>query len=100
MSGVYFMSTVCGRPQGGRGIRPMWTHVDRERGVKNVIFCGRHKCMAPYHYQTYRIPLTNEDRTLQAILSRFYSCATTRPPSPRNATVDPPLSPRFYLPGF
>ena len=25
----------------------MWTHVDRGRGVKNVIFCGRHKWMAP-----------------------------------------------------
>jgi len=28
------------------------------------------------------IPLTTEDRTLLAILSRFYSCATTHPPSP------------------
>jgi len=40
------MSTVCGRPQGGGGVRPMWTHVDRGRGVKSVIFCGRHKWMA------------------------------------------------------
>src|SRR6218665_294299 len=41
------MSTVCGRPQGGgeSGTRGrMWTG---ERGVKNVIFCGRHKWMAP-----------------------------------------------------
>ena len=38
------MSTVCGRPQGGEGDP---AHVDR--GVKNVIFCGRHKWMAPYN---------------------------------------------------
>jgi len=40
---VYFMSTACGRPQGGR-----WglAHVDRGRGFKNPIFCGRHKWMA------------------------------------------------------
>src|SRR6218665_3128335 len=41
------MSTVCIRPQGGRGSGPcgrMWTG---GRGVKNVIFCGRHKWMAP-----------------------------------------------------
>src|SRR6218665_223991 len=25
----------------------MWRFVDRGRGVKNVIFCGRHKWMAP-----------------------------------------------------
>jgi len=25
----------------------MWTHVDRERGVKTGFFCGRHKWMAP-----------------------------------------------------
>ena len=24
---MYFMSTMCGRPQGGGGLRPMWTHV-------------------------------------------------------------------------
>ena len=29
-----------------RGVRPTWTHVDRG-GVKNLIFCGRHKWMAP-----------------------------------------------------
>src|SRR6218665_120452 len=42
------MSTVCGRPQGGRGP----AHVDAcgQGGVKNVIFCGRHKWMAPYKY--------------------------------------------------
>jgi len=36
-SGVYFMSTVCGRPQGGGGP----AHVDacgQGEGVKNVIF--------------------------------------------------------------
>ena len=22
---MYFMSTACGCPQGGRGVRPMWT---------------------------------------------------------------------------
>jgi len=32
------MSTACGSPQGERGIRPMWTHVDRGEGVKNLIF--------------------------------------------------------------
>jgi len=32
---------------------------------------------------------STEDRTLQAILSRFYSCATTCPPSPPIATVAP-----------
>src|SRR6218665_1242591 len=43
------MSTVCGHPHGeGGDVRPMWTHVDRGRGVKNGIFCGRHKWMAPY----------------------------------------------------
>jgi len=31
---VYFMSTACGRPQGGRG-------------GQNLIFCGRHKWMTP-----------------------------------------------------
>src|SRR6218665_816125 len=30
-----------------------------------------------------------EDRTLQAILSRFYSCAMTRPLSPPIATIGP-----------
>jgi|SRR6218665_3646196 len=35
------------------------------------------------------IPLTTEDRTLQAILSQFYFCATTRPSSPPIATVAP-----------
>src|SRR6218665_1823520 len=41
------MSTACGRPHWGGGVRPMWTHLDRGRGVKNGIFCGRHKWMAP-----------------------------------------------------
>src|SRR6218665_234065 len=51
------MSTVCGRPQGGRGVRPMWTHVDRgrEEGAKNVIFCGRHQWMAPYGRYCYGV---------------------------------------------
>src|SRR6218665_990218 len=40
---------VCGRPQGVEGVRPMWTHVDRGEGVKNLIFFyGRHKWMALY----------------------------------------------------
>src|SRR6218665_1857532 len=34
------MSTVCGRPQGESG------PCGQGRGVKNVIFCGRHKWMA------------------------------------------------------
>src|SRR6218665_313396 len=38
------MSTVCGRPQ-GEGVRPMWTHVDRGRGSKTRLFCGRHNGM-------------------------------------------------------
>src|SRR6218665_800234 len=41
------MSIACGRPQGGEGVRPMWTHVDRGEGVKNLIFCGRHKWITP-----------------------------------------------------
>src|SRR6218665_3976674 len=44
---VYFMSTASGRPQGGRRVRLMWTHVDKGRRVKNLIFCGHHKWMAP-----------------------------------------------------
>ena len=37
---MYFMSNVCGRPQGGAGgIRPMCTHVDRgEGGQKSDYF--------------------------------------------------------------
>ena len=35
---MYFMSTVCGHPQGEWGVRPMWTHVDRGRGVKKRDF--------------------------------------------------------------
>src|SRR6218665_1219008 len=42
------MSTACGCPQGVEEVRPMWTHVDRGEGVKNLIFCGRHKWMAHY----------------------------------------------------
>src|SRR6218665_3764930 len=30
----------------GGGVRPMWTG---GRGVKNLIFCGRHKWMTPYY---------------------------------------------------
>src|SRR6218665_1623624 len=40
------MSTACGRSHGGEEVRPcgrMWTG----EGVKNGIFCGRHKWMAP-----------------------------------------------------
>jgi len=34
---VFFMSTVCGRPQGGKGgVRPMWT--EREGGQKRDFF--------------------------------------------------------------
>jgi len=37
------MSAACGRPQGGSP-----AHVDRgEEGVKNLIFCGHHKWIAP-----------------------------------------------------
>src|SRR6218665_10923 len=32
------MSTACGRPQGVERVRPMWAHVDRGEGVKNLIF--------------------------------------------------------------
>src|SRR6218665_1373350 len=32
------MSTACGRPQGMERVRPMWTHVDRGEGIKNLIF--------------------------------------------------------------
>src|SRR6218665_4028087 len=31
----------------GEGVRPMWTE---GRGVKNMIFFGRHKWMAPYRH--------------------------------------------------
>jgi len=44
-SGVYFMSTACGRLQGGGGP----AHVNacgQGREVENRIFCGRHKWMA------------------------------------------------------
>jgi len=37
------MSTACERPQVGRGP----ALVDRREGVKNLIFCGHHKWMAP-----------------------------------------------------
>jgi len=32
----------------GRGVRLMWTHVDRGRGSKTRFSCGRHKWMGPY----------------------------------------------------
>ena len=35
---MYFMLTACGRPQGGRGVRPMWTHVDRGEGGQKPDF--------------------------------------------------------------
>ena len=41
------MLISCGRPQGGE-VGP--AHVDacgQGRGVKNVVFCGRHKWMTP-----------------------------------------------------
>jgi len=41
------MSTACGRPQGGGGVQPIWTHVDKRRGSKPDFFGGRHKCIAP-----------------------------------------------------
>jgi len=34
---VYLMSTACGRPQGGR--------MQTEGRFKNLMFCGRHKCI-------------------------------------------------------
>jgi len=47
------MSTVCGRPQGGEGgsgpCGRMWTG----GGVKNGIFCGRHKWMAPCQHKIH-----------------------------------------------
>src|SRR6218665_3796004 len=50
------------------------------------------KAPTPYFHQYSActllcyIALTTGDRTLQAIVSRFYPCATTRPPSPLIAT--------------
>src|SRR6218665_2070695 len=50
----HFKSAVCisCRPpvdvHKGEGGRPMWTHVDRGREVKNRIFCGGHNWMTPY----------------------------------------------------
>ena len=39
---MYFMLTACGRPQGGGS-----GSCGQVMGVKNTIFCGRHKWMAP-----------------------------------------------------
>src|SRR6218665_1972409 len=50
------MSTACGRPQGMEG-GPMWTHVNRGEGVKNLIFCGRHKWMVPYALRFPPVPV-------------------------------------------
>jgi len=47
---VYFMSTACGLHN---GVKLMWTHADRQQGVKNpdflvdVINGRRHKWMTP-----------------------------------------------------
>src|SRR6218665_1398301 len=38
---------ACARPQEGRGVWLMWTHVDRTVGVSKIRFFGRHKWMAP-----------------------------------------------------
>ena len=35
---MYFMSTACGRPQKGEGVRPMWMHVDMGGGRKPDFF--------------------------------------------------------------
>jgi len=55
-SGVYFMSTACGRPQGGGGgsgpCGRMWTEGS---GSKTRFFCGRHQWMTPYR----ALPLIN-----------------------------------------
>jgi len=48
----------------------------------------------------FYISLTTEDRTLQAIVFRFHSCATTRPPSSdfNHSTTPPSLCdlPQFW----
>jgi len=33
--------------RGEEGVRLKWTHVDGGGGGKSLIFCGRHKWMAP-----------------------------------------------------
>src|SRR6218665_896084 len=33
--------------EGGLAVWHMWTHVDRGRGVRNLIFCGRYKWISP-----------------------------------------------------
>ena len=43
-------------------------------------------CHSSLHGIGLYIPLTTEDQTFQAILSRFHSCATTRSPSSLIAT--------------
>src|SRR6218665_498026 len=76
------MSTACGRPQGARGVRPIWTHVDRGEGwVKNLIFCGRHKWMTPkslnaqFHgYKPRSMVLVDENETTVAIYRIHQNC--------------------------
>src|SRR6218665_3922197 len=47
----------------------MWTHVDRGRGGKNVIFfCGRHKWMAP-NYRTIAL-ISHTSKILLKILHK------------------------------
>ena len=64
---MYFMSTMCGRPQGGRGSGPrghMWTEGG---GVKNVIFLGRHKWMAPNLTTHFKADNTSRNNTFLEI---------------------------------
>src|SRR6218665_2349695 len=39
-----FFSSAAGYNFDIQNFRLMWTHVDRGRGIKNLIFCGHHKC--------------------------------------------------------
>src|SRR6218665_606120 len=66
------MLTVCRRPKGGGGP----AHVDARgqgRGLKNVIFCGCHKWMAPIQNRKlnsnslllYVTPLANTEQTVK-----------------------------------
>ena len=63
---MYFMSTMCDPPQGwGRGL----AHLDRG-GVKDLIFCGRHKWMAPKQNEAiqgkrHMAELTDERRDIE-----------------------------------
>src|SRR6218665_192001 len=86
------MSTACGRPQGVEGDP---AHVDacgqRGRGVKNLIFCGRHISPIPVQFP----PNSSSSPYLQMFL-----CSYTKFSSPyQNVTFpSPKLTKSFVFP--